>query len=84
MTQNPAKKAFEAFAAEYDHESNDWLDMDVGDFFEAGYAAALRALQGGERGGEAPKPEPKECGYCGRKVLVPCEFNRIFPGCLRQ
>jgi hypothetical protein len=41
LSENPAHKAFDAFAAQYDHESDDWLDMDIRDFFEAGYAAGL-------------------------------------------
>lgn len=39
-----AMQAFDAFAAKYNHESNEWLDMGVDVYFCAGYDAAAEAL----------------------------------------
>ncbi|MDR5802172.1 hypothetical protein [Caballeronia sp. LZ001] len=38
-----AEKAFDAFANRYDHESNDWLDMNVQTFFQEGFKAAIES-----------------------------------------
>ncbi|MDR5801150.1 hypothetical protein [Caballeronia sp. LZ001] len=45
MTDNDktAEKAFDAFSNRYDHESNDWLDMDVQTFFQEGFKSALES-----------------------------------------
>lgn len=40
---NEARNAFEKWASQYDHYSDEYLDMGADAFFIAGYLAALQA-----------------------------------------
>jgi len=43
LTDEQIDAEFEAFASKFDHESNEWLDMGVDEYFRAGFRAAAPA-----------------------------------------
>ena len=45
LTDEQIDAEFEVFASKFDHESNEWLDMGVDEYFRAGFRAAAPAAQ---------------------------------------
>jgi hypothetical protein len=45
LTDEQIDVKFEAFASKFDHESNEWLDMGVDEYFRAGFRTAAPAAQ---------------------------------------
>jgi hypothetical protein len=46
LTDEHIDAKFEAFASQFDHESNEWLDMGVDAYFRAGFRAAHGITKG--------------------------------------
>jgi hypothetical protein len=55
LTDEQIDAEFEVFASKFDHESNEWLDMGVDEYFRAGFRAAPPAAQ--------PAPVQEPVGY---------------------
>jgi hypothetical protein len=45
LTDKQIDAEFEVFASKFNHESNEWLDMGVDEYFRAGFRAAAPAAQ---------------------------------------
>jgi hypothetical protein len=45
LTDEQIDAEFEVFASKFDHESNEWLDMGVDEYFRAGFRAAAPAAR---------------------------------------